>query len=521
MRDQVCFFISKLSVTFTHMKLKSLFTSCLLLLCSIAFGQTWENLGNPSMQRTPTVRGYQYRFNAGAKGFVYFSLPNGLQGQILRNTLDNGNTYTAQEPLVYGNFVYTDAQLTRALAAGQATQLQIFNSFKRFSHGGSPTVPTTAQQNNTIPGQPLQTNSWAYDTTAARFNSTFNSGSTIGVVSPTKYSNYTHTVTIGANDGSNPDNDRIGLVIAYVEGPDSVVNNAYGLNPADFNWPIDVTHHKVLNQHTLSVYRNRDPIEPKYFIVYDYWKLTQKIIADGSALSGLYNTTANWSGNTLDMQVVRSGDTIVTKISQFTDAPGGKGSLAFPLTVNLNSDTVLTKFKGMQSYGYSIQSQAFAFFSNINFSGSNNNIYDLRNGDTYNFTGSSYILDPTKNMYNDLGVRFFWRDTTEQTYGYILPTKTYDVIVQQGSNVILSGSASLNFPSTAAGSSSSLNITVPGVSTGDVVSLGLPVSFLPGGQNYSFQPVCTGTDTVAIIFFNNSGSSIDPNPALFRVKVFK
>jgi len=415
---------------------------CLLILlfASLKVSAQWDNLGTTATQRSTTSTGYFFRNNLGSKGYVYWytkgqidsialnRLPVGLRGQILSVSVNNSQIYTPVEPLVYGQFIYTDAQKARAFAAGSATQLQIFNSFKRFSHGGSQTDPQGQTQNDTIPGQPLQTNSWAYDTVANRVKSTFNSGSAIGFISPDKFDHYIHSATIGATTTS--DNDRIGIVIAFYEDTTTLVrNNAYGLNPGDFSWPINTTNQFIPNQHSLALYINRETTTLSYFVVYDYRKLTQKIIANGSLSPGLYNTTASWANQSLDVKIERQGDTILINRSQYSDAPGGKGSLAFPLTVNLNSDTVLYKFKGKCPYGYTAQSQDNAYYSNISFSGSNNIVYDLRTGQEYLFGASGYELVADKNMYTDLGLRFYWRNKTESTFGYITPDATYDVIV--------------------------------------------------------------------------------------------
>ncbi|HVW97493.1 MAG TPA: hypothetical protein VHA56_16085 [Mucilaginibacter sp.] len=373
--------------------------------------------------------------DSATRHYIDSLLPAGLQGQIIRASGDNSRQYTASDPLIYGNFVYTDDQLTAAMSRGKATQYQIFKNFYRYSHGGSQSDPTGQAQNNYIPGQPSQTNSWTYDTLANKVTSTYNSGSAIGLVSRDKYDHYVHTVTVGANDGTTPDNDRIGVEIAFVQGPDSVSNNAYGLNPADFTWPVDVTSPKVLNEHSLTLFVNRDDTTLSYFIVYDYKKTTQKTIANGSAQAGLWKTLSNWAGNSVDLKVIRSGDTITTYRSQFSDAPGGKGSLAYPLTVNLNSDPVLAKFKGKQSYGYAAQSQEAAFYSNISFSASNNTIYDLRNRQVYVYRDTGYAVDPTKTIYTENGQRFFFRDTSSQSFGYMRPPdggKPYDILA--GSN---------------------------------------------------------------------------------------
>lgn len=509
------------------MKLKLIYTGLLILLCSAVSGQVYNTVGVTSWARTATSKGFFYRASISVKpGALYlytqqqidslfrYGLPIGLQGQILRNTGDNTGAYTAQEPLVYGQFIYTDAQLTRALAAGQATQQQIFNSFFRYSHGGNPSVPAGAQQNNSIPGQPVQTNSWSYDTVSQQVKSTFNSGSAIGLVSINKFDRYVHTATLGATGN---DNDFIGLEIAFTQ-VGTVANNAYGLDPTTYPH-IDVTHSVIPNEHSLTLFRSRSGTANTYVVVYDWQKLTQKVIANGSALSGIYNTTANWPGVTVDVKVDRRGDTIIVSTSNFSDASGGKGSVRFPLTINLNSDTVLTKFKGLQSYGYAAQSQEGAFFSNISFSGNSNNIYDLRNGNVYNYNATSYVLNPAQSITSVLGTRFYWRNTTEGTFGYLPPTGLYDVIVEPSAHTNLYGQAFLNFPSTAAGSQSSLTISVPGAVVGSPVSVGVPLSIVTG--NYQFNGVVSGAGTVSVVYQNLSGSTVDPNIGLFKVTVFQ
>jgi hypothetical protein len=500
----------------------------LLFLPVFAFGQSWQNTGTATLQRQFVTGDTLWRNQVNnPSGFVYWYtknqvnklIPSGQQGQIIKASADNSRIYTASEPLITGNFVYTTDQLNRALAAGQATQLQIFNSFKRFSHGGSQTNPEGAENNNLVPGQPLQTNSWSYDTIAKRINSTFNTGSTIGLVSQNGYDNYIHTATMGS---SVADNDIIGIVIAFMEDPtDLVPNNAYKLNPADFNWPIDVVDSLIPNQHALTLYRNRNGAVNSYFVAYDYEKLTQQTIIVGNTLPGLYNTTDNWSGNTVDVKVQRIGDTIKVWTSQFSDAPGGKGALAFPLTFTLTSNPVLEKFRGLHSYGFSSRSQAGAFWDNDVFSGSSNNIYDLSTNKVYKYNGTSYVLQTGQSVQSLLGLRYYWRNTTEQTFGYVAPDGSYDILNAPSDHTTLYGTASLNFPSTAANSSSTLNITVPGVVAGSPVSVGIPTSILPGGQNYNFLGVASGINTVSIVFFNNSSSSMDPTIGIFKVTVFQ
>lgn len=360
--------------------------------------------------------------------------PQGLKNQIQFVNGDNLNEYNTGDQVEIGQFITNDTELTSAQSRGSASQEDIFSKFKRYSHGGSPTNPTGVESNNTVPGQPLQTNSWAYDTGTNQVTSTFNSGSAIGLVSIDKFDSYIHTLTIGSDDTL--DNDVIGIVIAFVEDPDDLVpNHAFGLDPADFNWPINVTDALIPNQHSLILLRSRNGGLDNA-IVYDYQKLTQKVIYNGRGIGGLYETNNFWNGNTADLSAVRVGDDITTMTSQLSDAPGGKGDLGFAHTFSLNSDPVLLKFRGKQSYGYMSQSQAGSFYSDINFSGSNNVIYDLRNGDVYVFGSSGYTLDPSRDFFNEIGVRRILYNPYEFKLLYVAVDLTIYTLASRSSNIL-------------------------------------------------------------------------------------
>lgn len=85
--------------------------------------------------------------------------------------------------------------------------------------------------------------------------------------------------------------------------------------------------------------------------------------------------------------------------------------------------------------------------------------------------------------------------------------------------VSASETAVLNFPSTAAGTSSDLTITVTGAADGNPVSLGVPnASTLANG---SFSAWVSAADTVTIRFANNSSGALDPASGTFRATVLK
>lgn len=83
----------------------------------------------------------------------------------------------------------------------------------------------------------------------------------------------------------------------------------------------------------------------------------------------------------------------------------------------------------------------------------------------------------------------------------------------------ISGSATLDFPSTNNGNESDLTITVTGASDGDVVSLGVPNSV---NLNHScFTAWVSATNTVTVRFNNYGTGALNPVSATFKVKVFK
>jgi hypothetical protein len=84
----------------------------------------------------------------------------------------------------------------------------------------------------------------------------------------------------------------------------------------------------------------------------------------------------------------------------------------------------------------------------------------------------------------------------------------------------ISGSATLDFPSTGHGNSADLTITVTGASEGDVVALGIPNASIVA--NASFTAWVSATNTVKVRFNNYAGSgSSDPASGTFKIKVFK
>jgi hypothetical protein len=84
----------------------------------------------------------------------------------------------------------------------------------------------------------------------------------------------------------------------------------------------------------------------------------------------------------------------------------------------------------------------------------------------------------------------------------------------------ISGSATLDFPSTNNGNKSDLTINgITGAEEGDVVALGIPNSV---NLNHScFTAWVSAANTVTVRFSNYGTGALDPVSATFKVKVFK
>lgn len=83
----------------------------------------------------------------------------------------------------------------------------------------------------------------------------------------------------------------------------------------------------------------------------------------------------------------------------------------------------------------------------------------------------------------------------------------------------LTGTATLDFPSTPASNSSILTISVPGAVDGDPVSVGAPSGSVIGNSAYS--AFVSSANTVTVRLVNNSTSAIDPASGTFRVAVIR
>lgn len=84
----------------------------------------------------------------------------------------------------------------------------------------------------------------------------------------------------------------------------------------------------------------------------------------------------------------------------------------------------------------------------------------------------------------------------------------------------LTGSATLDFPSTGSNATSTMTMAVTGASDGDPVQLGFP-NAVNTGSGGTWWAQCTGTNTVTVYFHNTGGGSFDPASGTFKVFVNK
>lgn len=332
----------------------------------------------------------------------------GTEGQIYRILNGGTNDVQPEDPIRVGYYVHTQEQLD-SLTGPQGVFIpfdEIFNSWKRFSHGTG-TTSSTASANT--PSNLGNTLGWTYDDETNKISSTVNSGSHTGFVSPTKLSAYDFTVNLTSDGG---DNDAISFIIAYMEDDtDMVTNAAYGQSSETYPF-LNTTDPTIPNQHTLTLVRTRGGFTTtgenmRYGVVYDWGRPGQKIVAQST---DPWQTTSNWGGADVDVRVVRLGDLIRVYTTDFSDAPAGKGELRFMLEIDLDDDSDLHKFKGAQSYGYGAWSNPNSTFAGGGIDFSENEVYDLRNGEIW-------VADDEGN-WSVAGDRILWDEILAKTIVY-------------------------------------------------------------------------------------------------------
>jgi hypothetical protein len=256
-----------------------------------------------------------------------------LKNSASADTQERKLDYTKKRSVTRGGGFPVSPEPSIRVVVSELGLQEVFDTWDRFSHSGT---------SGTYPANAGELTSWSYDAGTQTIESTVNSSTYIGFVSPDTYTDYTIETQITS---TNADNDRLGVVIAYLKDTDGT----YG--PAGF-------------EYTLSAIRNQDSVvnseTTSWYIVYNYLQ-SGDIIADGNS-SIPYVGTTGWSafpaGTTI--RIERSGD-IIKAYSTDPNSTVLKGELI----VDLDSDPRLEKFKGSSRVGLSCFSQANARFNGL------------------------------------------------------------------------------------------------------------------------------------------------------------
>ncbi len=278
-----------------------------------------------------------------------------------------------------------------------------------YSQAGEPDVGTgvagTINRDSVQPAISSEITSWAYDSINDVISTTVNSDSYIGFISQQRYADYEHEVVLRS---TNSDDDTIGVILA---------------------WAVDNTG----REYTLSALRSTGGNNFTWRVVYNYGRSDAVVIQDktdqmkwGNGAYGANWTVSGYSPNqalggwddfsTVGTRVkaIRTGDTITVQASDLGETTYVAGST---ITVDLTSAAYLEKFRGPREIGYSALSQASASFEVIAFSDNLNVIYDVRDGDVYEYDGSSWVLQGTTDLITEIGYgRLLFNPYTNKTY---------------------------------------------------------------------------------------------------------
>ena len=242
-------------------------------------------------------------------------------------------------------------------------------------------------------------------------------------------------------------------------------------------------------------------------------------------LGGLNFTTAAWgSGWVNRVSLARSGASTLSLLkagqtmSIALDTTGGARLRWGNIGIQAKADSMFLTTENLDSIGVNevlTVVQKFSDRAYVEFrSGSGTALADGDKGDiTVSSSGTVWSLDN-----NVVGSpQLASTAVVAGTYELASITVDQDGRIQAADDGILYGNAVLDFPSTSAGGTQDLTITVTGAADGDVVSLGTPNGSVGSGLYFAWV---SSSNTVTVRFFNPTGGSINPTSGTFKVKVF-
>ena len=256
---------------------------------------------------------------------------------------------------------------------------------------------------------------WSYDSILESVFQSSNSGRSTGFISQEQIEHYIHEVTL---QSTNNDDDSIGLVIAFSRNNDLndylilTVNN--GGNPPSNGFGLIYSpgwsHDDGFPGHSRT-----------WLIASSGFDMVYK--------NGAPNNYRGWNDSgPKRVKVTRQGDLITIMATKWNDL--NNYDPASTLTLDLNSDARLTKFKGPSSYGYWTYSQANSFYQNIIFRGGHERdvIIDAQLQRIYRY---NFDLSRWDRLYL----------TLQQYFGYerivINPDTTHQFLIRENDVVIL------------------------------------------------------------------------------------
>jgi hypothetical protein len=188
-----------------------------------------------------------------------------------------------------------------------------------------------------------------------------------GFISPDQLDTYTFEATVRSDS---IDDDRIGLIAAFTrstgQNEELIITRTQGGAPPSNGWGAQYVSNG----------------EPHGWIIHD-------VNIDGVNKNGYSGDKQGWNNRYSRIRIERNGDIIKAWCSNWNSEVIREDSL---ITIDLNSDSRLHKFKGPQSYGYYTYSQDNSTYLDVKLKGAVDlgSIFDTTNGNYYYSDGGAY-----------------------------------------------------------------------------------------------------------------------------------
>lgn len=316
------------------------------------------------------------------------AMPNVRQGQLIRGN----STEFMQAGWMLEEAMVVDSDQQLDLAKNTVIPMsEIFNTWYRFSHGvKNPPV---------YPDNPAELEGWKL--TGELLQSTINSGTLIGFVSPNKVLDYQFEVTVSS---PNNDDDVGGLVIAF--------NIENGI------------------EHCLTALRSPGGWPDGWKLAYNRNQRSESIIADKNSVmkwgTGVYGPTPGAAGyvqggkgwatfGSTRIRVERKGDIVRAWASDWASSTLLPESL---IEINMGNFPVLSSLRKPASYGYTNWSQPAMSYQTHEMTQPSQVIFDVRDGKFYTYENGAWINKATIGFTGSLfrPNRFIYSPINKRTY---------------------------------------------------------------------------------------------------------